>query len=362
MIAQKRKEKIVMFYPYVTEKQRQAVDATLQSRFIGQGPRVDEFEKLFAERFRIPYCASVSSGSAALETACDILGLRSGDYVIATPLTCTATNIPLIRRGCKLLWADIDPNTLNMSQKSVDELLEKYDVKAVFNVHLGGIMSNIHTKKTPIVDDAAQAIGVFRREAAFTCYSFQAIKQITTGDGGMFCSKFSTFHHQAKLLRWFGIDREKKQKNNWEAYRDREMVFDIELPGHKRQMNDIAASMGIAGLEDFDSAQKHRAKLFEVYKSINTPGFALIDGAKNVHWLATVCVKNRDKFRKHLLSWNIECSTVQNRNDVYNIFGGVRQDLPVMNALENEYISIPLHTKMSIRDAEYIKEVILMGW
>lgn len=366
----KQKEKIVMFYPFVTEDQRQAVYKVLGTRWIGQGPKCDEFEKQFAEKFSIPHAISVNSGSAALETACDLLALKSGDKVIATPLTCTATNLPLVRRKIKILWADINPETLNMSQESVDEILHNNQeteysnaVQAIFNVHLGGIESKIGGAAR-VIDDACQAIGIYRPEAWGTCFSFQAIKHFTTGDGGMFCTNMEDMAKQAKLLRWFGIDREKKVANNWDPMNDREMVFDIELPGHKRHMNDIAAAMGLEGLKAYDAIVKKRRQIFETYASIRAPGFQLINpkGVRNVFWTAATLVERRNDFRRKLLDYNIETNVVQVRNDIYKIFGGQRAALPNLNALEEKIIYIPLQNLMTLEDAQYIKDVIQSGW
>lgn len=360
---QKRKEKIVMFYPIVSEAQRHAVDETLKTRWIGQGPKVDEFEEKFEEKFNVAYAISMNSGSAAIETACDLIGLEKGDKVITTPLTCTASNLPLIRRRCELIWADIRKDTLNLSLNDVARKALKYgDIKAIMNVHLGGIKSDIVANSIPIIDDSAQALGICRPEANYSCYSFQAIKHITTCDGGMLVVNNNDDYRKAKLLRWFGIDRQKKKINDWQAFREREMIFDIELAGHKRQMHDVAASMGVVGLDEFDDILEHRKRIFEIYKSIKMDGLKIVDGKVNVYWLATFLVEDRENFIKKLYDYNIESNIVQARNDVYQIFGGKRQDLPNMNWIEDRYISIPLHNKISIEDAQYIKEVIQGGW
>ena len=359
----KTKETIPIFYPYVTSKQRKAVNDVLKTRWIGQGPKVEEFEKKFEDRFNAKYAVSVNSGSAALETACDLANLKEGDKVIVTPLTCTASNLPLIRRGCKLIWADIRKDTLNLDNEDVQQKMkDNPDVKAIMNVHLGGIESDICDPFVIVINDAAQALGIHRPQNDYNCYSFQAIKHVTTGDGGMITVNDEEKYKKAKLLRWFGIDRERKKKNNWQAFKEREMVFDIEIPGHKRQMTDIAASMGIAGLEDYDKILNYRKKIFDIYKLIKVDGFTLVDGEKNVYWLATVLVDKRDDFVKKLHDYKIETNLVQIRNDIFNIFGGKRQDLPNMNWVEDRYISIPLHNKMTIKDALYIKKVIESGW
>ena len=364
---------IDLFYPYVPRECIEEVSDTLRSRFVGQGPKVELFEKAFSEKFNVPYVVSLNSGTSALDTAYDLVGLKEGDEVITTPLTCTATNLPLIRRGVKLIWADVD-NTLCIDPIDVLKKITNR-TKAIVQVHLGGIpahvselseleLTNSHTgRHIPVISDAAQGLGIFTGN--YTCCSFQAIKHITTGDGGMLVCDTERHRNEARLLRWFGIDRQKKIKNNWQAYTQRAMTFDIQLPGTKRHMNDIAASMGIASLVHYDEVMEYRRKIFNIYKtelSKISSGIKLVDAPGNTHWLATVLVERRDDFARMMFEADIDTNLVQVRNDIYKVFGGVRQDLPMMNELEDKYLSIPLNMRVSEDDAFYITRKIAGGW
>ena len=189
---------IDMFRPKIS---RQAIDSVvdvLHSRWIGQGPKVDEFEHAFQYAFNVKHAVAVNSGTSALETAYDILKLGPGDEVITTPLTCTATNLPLVRRGCKIIWADINPKTLCIDPIDVrGKCTDK--TKAIIQVHLGGIKADVGIVHVPVVSDAAQALGVFNGD--FTACSFQAIKHIATGDGGMLVCPSEVSAKKAKLFR-----------------------------------------------------------------------------------------------------------------------------------------------------------------
>lgn len=353
---------IDLFRPYIPAEARAAVDEAMHTRWIGQGPKVDEFEKAFETLFHVKHAVSVNSGTSALETAYDLCDLKAGDEVISTPLTCTATNLPLLRRGVKIVWADIDPKTLNISQRSVNEKLTS-KTKAVIQVHLGGIPCDIKTPAdVPVISDACQALGVFRGD--YSCFSFQAIKHITTGDGGIIVCPTEETRHRARLLRWFGIDRDRKIANNWQAYKERKMTFDIEEIGCKRHMTDLQAAMGIEGLKKLDFVMDHRKKIFSIYKQRLTDitGITLIDGPGNVLWLATVLVEDRDNFARVMFEADIDTNVVQVRNDIYKVFGGQRTDLPNMNALEHMYLSIPLGVHVSEEDAHYICDTIRKGW
>jgi perosamine synthetase len=352
---------IDLFAPYIPDDAKIEVLNTLNSRWVGQGPKGDRFEEDFKRKFGVDYAIALNSGSSALETAYELAGIKAGDEVIATPLTCTATNIPLLRMGATIVWADINKHTLCLDRTDVRRKITD-KTKAIVNVHLGGIESDLGNMPVPVVSDACQALGVFNGD--YTCCSFQAIKHITTGDGGMLVVNSSEEAHKAKLMRWFGIDREKKIANNWSAYQSRQMTFDIEIHGYKRQMTDLAASMGIVGLRHYDYVIEYRKKLFNLYKELlkGVSDIVVVDGKKNVYWLCTVLVEGRDDFAKMLFENEVDTNLVQIRNDVYNIFGGRADNLPVMDAIESKYISLPLNMKTTEDDVYKICKLIKAGW
>jgi perosamine synthetase len=351
--------KIVIAHPYVSDAAIEYVNRVLRSRFIGQGPEVDRFEAEFAVKFGLePACViAVNSCTSALELAYDLLGLGPGDEVITSPLTCTATNIPLVRRGCRLVFADISREMLNLDRADVERKCT-HRTKAVVNVHLNGIQSNLHRVGVPVVDDSAQALGIFRGErfsgVKFTACSFQAIKTLTTADGGMLVCADPRDGREARLRRWFGIDREKKLANNWQPFKRREILFDIEYPGYKFQMNDVAAAMGRAHLAEYDEIIEHRRKIFDIYRAAGLP---MVNGPVNRYGFACLLVENRDEFCAELERAGIESNVMQVRNDRYKIFAPFRVPLPNLDWVEERYICIPLHNRMTLDDARYVAEV-----
>ena len=356
---------IDLFKPYVPKNVREAVYDILGEKNITQGPKVEEFEKKFCSTFDIPhYAVSVNSGTSALETAYDLIGLKPGDEVITPALTCTATNIPLLRLGVKIVWADVLKDTLCIDPIDVrSKLTEK--TKAIVQVHLGGVKADVGKySRIPVVSDAAQALGIFTGD--YTCCSFQAIKHITTVDGGMLVCPGYESMQRAKLLRWFGIDRTKKMPNSPASYKKRMMTYDIEVPGTKRHMNDVTATMGIVGLDHYyHPVIEHRQNLFNIYRRrIEAMSGVTLVGKNtlNTYWLATILVERRDDFAKMMFEADIDCHIVQSRNDTYRIFGGKKADLPVLNSIENSYISIPIGMHVSEEEVNYICDVIAKGW
>lgn len=366
-------DNIVLFHPHMPKNAIAGVADTLSTRWIGQGPKVELFEKRFSERFcgNSPAIA-VGSGTDALHLAYLLAGLKAGDEVVAPVFTCTATNIPFLYMGVKVRFADVEKDTLNISATHVAELVNER-TRALICVHYGGLpcdMDELHAiaKKwnIPVIEDAAHAVGARYKGRSigeiseFTMYSFQAIKHITTGDGGMLAIKESSLEAKAKRLRWFGIDRSAKQKGIWEN--------DITEVGYKYQLTDIGAAMGLAALDEFEQTLGHRQRLLEEYRTSlqGISGIEFIGGAKSdrVHaaWLCTVLVNRRVALQKKLLEHRIESNQVHYRNDRYSIFGSRRDNLPNMDAVEDRYLVLPLHTKMGVEHVQRICSVIRSGW
>ena len=367
----KLNEGTVLFHPYVSKNSFKNVKKVLSGRWIGQGPLVDKFELKFKSMFaKKNLCLATGSGTDALHLSYILSGLKKGDEVIAPLFTCTATNIPFLYMGVKIKFADIDPQTMNISIESVKKLITK-KTKAVICMHYGGLpcdLDELHalTKKykIPLIEDAAHALGATYKGkpigsiSDFTMFSFQAIKHITTADGGMLCIKNKKMIKKAKRIRWFGIDREKKQKATWEND-----IFEI---GYKYQMTDLGASVGLEGLKDFKKIINHRKNIFDVYLNRLNKNKNIIcvnkDDGKRTHaaWLFTIISKKKDFIQKKLREKRIETNQVHFRNDKYSIFKKFvkGKKYPNMDYVENKYLAIPVHHKVSFNKAKYIADLI----
>ena len=349
---------IPLFWPqqFKEEWLRDLAD-TFDSRWLGQGPKVDEFEKRFGEKFNCEYCVAVNSGTSALELAYTLCDIKEEDEVITPVLTCTATNIPLKRRYASINFADVS-NNLTMSYGSVREKISE-DTSAIVAVSLGGIQIDnrifrlAREYSVPVIVDAAQSLGVMAEPSAdYICYSFQAIKHFTTGDGGMLVCRNEGDYKRAKKLRWFGIDREAKKANDWQWSSDRDISQDLTMAGYKFHMNDIAATMGMVGLEHSDEILAYRKMLCKRYED-NLRGYVnTICGGS--FWLFCILVENRDYIMRELRHYGVECDTIQVRNDIFEVFGGRRRNLPNMDRLEGRYLYLPLNSKVTTQDVDYI--------
>jgi perosamine synthetase len=364
------KKGVNLFYPYIPSRAHSALKKTLKTRWIGQGPMVDKFEKIFAKKFlNKNKCLAVGSGTDALHLAYLLAGIKKNDEVISPVFTCTATNIPLLYIGANIKFADINPQTMNIDIDSVKKIITK-KTKAIVCVHYGGIPCEMNeliqiAKKynIPIIEDAAQALGAeyYNKKIGeigdYTAFSFQAIKHITTGDGGMLCLRNRQMN-EAKRLRWFGIDRSKKQLGVWKN--------DIKEIGYKYQMTDIGASVGYYGLLDFKKVLQHRRTIYNIYidKLSKNKKIKIIhdfdEKKKSAAWIFTISLKEKNYLQKKLREKNIETNQVHFRNDKYSIFKkfSKRNNFPNMDFLENRYLVLPVHTKMSFSDAEYVADHI----
>lgn len=351
---------IVLMHPYVPEGAIAAVSAVLRSRWIGQGPRVEGFESLFSARFGRSAVA-VGSGTDALHLAYVLAGIQPGDEVIAPLFTCTATNIPLLWMGAggeqiKIRFADVAPDSLNVDMEAVSRMVTER-TKAVIAVHYGGAAPKNwmqhRTLGVPIIEDVAQALGSESvGSAEYSCFSFQAVKHVTTGDGGMLLLPEAK-RAEACRRRWFGIDREAKLRGVW--------ANDISEVGYKYQMTDVAAAMGIAGLECLDQQIRFRRQLVVRYSAnlSGVSGIRVLDAdPQGAAWLMTVALDNREGVRRKLAEHGIESDQVHYRNDRYAIFSEFRGEFPNMDAIENKYLVLPLHMHMTVEDVDRTCAVI----
>ena len=355
---------VSLFYPHIPKNAKKAVSKVLSGRWLGQGPLVDKFEKIFSKKFcsNLPVVA-VGAGTDALHLSYILSDIKKDDEVICPVFTCTATNIPLLYIGAKIKFADIDPKTLNISVEHVEKLITK-KTKAIVFVNYGGLICNLKklnylAKKYKIllIQDAAQSLGAkyngksITKYADFTVFSFQAIKHITSGDGGALCIKNKRLINKARRIRWFGIDREKRQGGTWEN--------DITEIGYKYQLTDIGAALLIESMKEFNHIKKHRNQIYRTYlKNINQSNEikCLIEEDKKndpVMWLFTILTPYKDIIQKHLRSKNIETNQVHFRNDRYDIFKKFIKNNKFrnMDKVQDDYLVLPMHTNMSVKDA-----------
>ncbi|MBU4377309.1 MAG: DegT/DnrJ/EryC1/StrS family aminotransferase, partial [Candidatus Omnitrophica bacterium] len=261
---------ITMFKPYVSEKVAPALTEILKTSWIGQGPHVDKVEEKFEKMFDTFGALTLNSCTSALHLALILSDLGEGDEVITTPMTCSATNMPILYEKARPVFADIQKSSLNIDPKDIKKKLTS-KTKAIMVVHWGGepcdmdeILAIAKEAKVPVIEDAAHALGAKYKAkyigavSDFTCFSFQAIKQITTVDGGILTCKDDAHYKRGKLLRWYGIDRDFKGDIYWK--------FKVEEAGFKYHMNDVTATMLSIQLDDLEKVNSRRREIVKRYR------------------------------------------------------------------------------------------------
>jgi dTDP-4-amino-4,6-dideoxygalactose transaminase len=363
---------IPLFKVSMPETATAEVIKILESGYIGQGPKVDEFEEGLKGLFSTPYPVTVNSCTSALQLALRLAGVEHGDEVISTPLTCTATNMPILAAGARPVWADVKDD-FNISPVSVRERMTD-KVKAIMVMHWGGYSCDmdelIEISKefdVPIIEDCAHAIlstykdrqvGTF---SDYGCFSFQAIKHMTTVDGGCLITASMEDYRRAKLLRWYGINREDNSKTDFRC------ELDIAEWGYKFHMNDIAAAIGIAQLDRVRTTAElcYLNKSYYDSKLDSIPGINLTQtrqDRKSSAWLYTFMAEDRDNLMRHLKDKGIASSRVHERNDGHTCFKESVVELPHLEEVVAGMISIPVGWWVDGEAREYIVNCIKEGW
>jgi dTDP-4-amino-4,6-dideoxygalactose transaminase len=382
----KTNKQIDLFKVHMAPTAAEEVAKVLNSGYIGQGPKVDEFENQLKDFFNHDFVQTVNSGTSALHMAIHLLkkpnnnwpGMQEGDEILATALTCTASNFPILANGLKIKWVDIDPTTLNMD---LDDLARKITpkTKAIILVHWGGYPSDLNKVKQiqsqaeelygfkpAIIEDGAHALGSkymgkhIGTHGNLTMYSLQAIKHITAIDGGLLLSPHQELHRRGKLIRWYGIDRDSNRK-------DFRCEADIEEWGFKFHMNDVCATVGIENLKHADelikSHQSNAAYYDKHLKNVN--GVTLLDrheGHESAFWIYSMLVDDRNGFYKWMKECGIVVSQVHERNDKHSCVKEFRSTLPTLDKTIGKIVSIPVGWWVTKEEREYIVDCIKKGW
>jgi dTDP-4-amino-4,6-dideoxygalactose transaminase len=395
----KIKTPIQLFKVFMSPSAKVEVGKILDSGYIGQGPQVEKLEKDLQQYLNVDRLLTLNSGTSALHLALHLLkkpkrivtafdnmayrlsnwpGIESGDEVLATALTCTASNWPILANGLKIKWVDINPKTLNMD---LDDLERKITpkTKAIIAVHWGGYpidldrLKRIQQKalelygfKPAIIEDGAHSFGSeykgqkLGNHDNMVMYSLQAIKHITAVDGGVLVLPHQELYNRGKLIRWYGIDRDGNRK-------DFRCEADIEEWGYKFHMNDVCATVGIENLKHADEIiGKHRDNANYYDNTLqNVNGLTLLErhpDHKSAFWIYSMLVENRDGFYKWMKECGIVVSQVHERNDKHSTVMEYKTSLPTLDNTIGKVVSIPVGWWITKEEREYIADCIKKGW
>lgn len=365
---------IPIYYTYIHPEAKREVAKTLESTFISEGVQTREFERQLTEKLGIINPVAVNSGTSALHLAMVLSGIGKGDEVICPAQTFVASALVIIQQGAIPVFADINYNTGNIDPVSIKEKITGR-TKAILAVHWGGMPCDMDEisliakeNNLLVIEDAAHAPGATYKGrfigsiSNYTCFSFQAIKHVTTGDGGAIACLDPEKASEAFTRRWFGIDR----KNSFPSILG-ERQYDIELLGFKYHLNDYSASLGLVNLSDISERLNSLRRLARFYRDQlkNVPGIHLWDcphDRESSWWLFGFHVEERMEFIKAMHERGICASVVHQGIDKNSLLGKSNNDLVNQRKFDETQIHIPLHSGIDDYQCEYIISAIKKGW
>jgi dTDP-4-amino-4,6-dideoxygalactose transaminase len=340
----------------------------LYSGQISEGAPVYEFERKFSAFVGLPNILSFYSGTAALHAALILAGVKAGDEVISTPMTAEPTNMAIRHAGGEIVWADVDPTNGNLTAAAISERITPRS-KAIMVVHYGGIPAPMDgiweiagRAGVPVVEDAAHALGArygvlpIGALSEYAMFSLQAVKHLTTVDGGMLACKDPGDLPRGRSLRWFGIDRQASRTE-----------VDVSRVGYKYHMNNVNATIGLVQLDHVASVvERHIAngRFFDAALR-GIPGLDLCcwdEKAQPSYWFYTVLAERREDLSRYLTEHGIGNSQVHKRNDLHSVFASSRRELPGLDSFYSRMLHIPCGWWVNDEDREYIANTIRTGW
>ena len=362
------------FNSFVAEKAITLAKEVLRSGFVSEGEMVRKFENGLTKKLGHVNPVAVNSGTSALHLGLSLAGVETGDEVILPAQTFVASGLAVLMTGATPVFADIQYETGNIDPESIKQKITD-KTRVIMPVHWAGYpcdMDEINeiadNNNFVVIEDAAHALGATYKDkpigsiSDFTVFSFQAIKHLTTGDGGVLCCQDKHHYHEAQSCRWFGIDREGSKPSILG-----ERVFDIDKVGFKYHLNDLAAAIGLGNLEEFPKRLKKIREITFIYRNElnNISGLELLDyknDRESAFWLFTILVEGRLDFIKKMKQEDIPVSVVHQRIDRFSVFGGKTLGLVHQEKFDKDQIAIPIHSGLTDEDLHRIITSVNSGW
>jgi perosamine synthetase len=356
---------IPIFRPAISDDEIAAVESVMRSLWLGAGQQVNDFETEFAALVQARHAVSTNSGTAALTAALTVLGVGPGDEVILPSFTFISAFHVITALGATPVFADIEREFLTLDPADVKNRLTP-NTKLIINVHHGGQLSDMNalvalTRDAGVylVDDSAHATGAAYQDrpvgslADISCFSFSAVKNLTTGDGGMVTTNSDEL--AAKLASYCDLGMD---KNTWsrygkgtEASTDR-WAYSVVGMGQRMRMNDIAAAIGLVQLERLPGLNRRRGEIVSRYEEsfAGLQNFRSIrareDTTPNWH-MYSVLMPDRDQFIDEMKKRDVLVGVHYYPIHMYPLAAGYSQPLPVTEDIWSEITTFPVYPDMT---------------
>lgn len=362
---------IPIFYPHINEDGINAVIDTLKSQWWGLGPKTKKFEELFADYIGVNHAVALNSCTSALDLSLKLLDIKESDEIIVPTITFASTAHAVKYNNAKLIFVDVDYNTLNLDLDDVKEKITS-QTRAIIPVHYSGRPIDFDklksiSKNIYIIEDAAHASGsIYKNKKCgslgdIAAFSFHAVKPLAVGDGGAITTNSTHVAKRAKCLSWIGID-----KTTWDRIENRKSYaweYEIDEIGYKYHMNDIQASLAIVQLSLLDSgiqARKERAlyyhSLLSKIDEIKCP--ILDDDNYKSSWhIFCIKCKNRNELGEYLIQHGISVGVHYKPLHLYKCYKD-NTKLPTSEKLFTEIMTLPLYASLDFKQIDFIVEKI----
>jgi len=368
-----------LFKPCLGNEELENIKEVFKRAWLGLGPKVKEFENAWCDYIGCKESIGVNSGSAALHLALSAFKFPKGAKVLVPAITFVSTAHAVLLNNLIPVFVDVDESTGGIS---IQDLEKKYDRNcvAVIPVHFGGhpvpmdeLVPWAKSRGLKVIEDCAHcAGGAYKGKKLGTwgdigCFSFEEKKCMTTGDGGMICSNDTDLIAPLRHTRWVGIN-----KDTWDrlqATQGSDIIdayhwyYEVKELGYKYNMNDLAASIGLAQLNKLDQMRKRRAEIIRHY----------LDGIKNCqhvkpglpyklkdssYWLFMVRVKERDRFILHMMKRGVSTGVHYMPLTMHPLYQKYDTEIPVAKRIWREFVTLPLFPELSDEQIEYVIECI----
>lgn len=347
---------IPVLAPTISEKGIEEMIKTLKSGWWGYGPKTVEFEKKFAEYVGSRYAVGCNSGTTALDLCLKAYGIKGGE-LITTPMTFVSDAIVGEWNGMDVTFGDIDENSLCLDPKS---LVITPDTKAIITVDSHGRLADIDGLRAMfdslIIEDAAHAMytpGVGKK-ADITIWSFQAVKSLPTGDGGMITTNDDEIYKKLRTLTWLGVEKSTYERADLKKY---SWDYDItQSEGIKGYMNDLTAVIGISQLERLEETTgKRRAvqsRYNEAFREMNQIKIPMYSHTVQYY---TMQAERRNELSDFLADNGIATSVhFKPLSEMTYWKKAVKRPIPVTDRVWLKLLTLPVHEGLTWTEVEYI--------
>ncbi len=379
-----RKNFLIFGSPSIGKEEITEVVDTLESGWLGTGPKVVQFEKAFAEYKGLTstHAAAVNSCTAALHVSMIAANLKSGDEVITTPLTFCATINAIIHAGATPVLADINQHTLNIDPAAIEACITPR-TKAILPVHFAGrscdmdaIIALADHYQLTLIEDCAHAIETeYKGRKAgtfgdFGCFSFYVTKNIITGEGGMVLAKKQKDIERVKMLALHGMS-----KDAWHRFGDAGFRhYQVIECGFKYNMMDLQAAIGIHQLARVEANWQRRQAIWNRYQQVfaELPVTCPLEPEPNTrhsHHLYTLLIDKektgieRDAFLDAMTAHNIGVGvhylSIPEHYFYQHKFGWKPEDYPNAMTIGQQTISLPLSAKLTDTDVSRVIDAVI---